>query len=158
MPNWDIKTGFALLCLLAMLAVGAGALLEINRTRRGESIITLNHLRLRVLSAVVWMLILGSMACTLLVLWPEAGDERAKLRFLSVTSGIFLLLIIGLLLLLYDVWRVSLQRRQQQKRFEQQRNALARAEIEKQHRVAQRAVPDDVSKDVSKDVPDDVSS
>ena len=151
MPTWDAKSGFALLCLLGVIAVGTGAVLEINRMRRGQSIIGVNQFRLRLLSAVVWMVILGSTGYALLYLWPEKGDNPAALRFLSVVSGIILLLVVGFVLLMYDLWRVSLQHRQQQAQFNRQRDLLAQMEIEKRQAATHSATPEDAA-------PEDVSS
>ncbi len=151
MPTFDAKSGFALLCLLGVIAIGTGAVLEINRMRRKESIIGVNQFRLRLLSAVVWMIILGSTGYALLYLWPEKGDTPAALRFLSVVSGIILLLVIGFVLLMYDLWRVSLQHRQQQAQFNRQRDLLAQMEIEKRQATTHSATPEDAA-------PNDVSS
>lgn len=129
MPVADAKSGFALLCLAGVVAIATGAALEINRMRRGESIISLGHLRLRLVSALVWMALLGSTAYALLYLWPAPGDAEQARRFLSVVSGVIVLLVIGMALLLYDVWQVGRQQRRQQERFNRQLETLARTEI-----------------------------
>ena len=136
MPTWDAKSGFALLCLLGVIAIGTGAVLEINRMRRGEHLITPTQFGLRMLSAVVWIISLGSMSYALLYLWPELGNAEQAQRFLSVVSGVLLLFVIGLVLLAYDFWRVSMRRREQLARFDRQLDALAREEIEKRRQQA----------------------
>ncbi|MBV9867134.1 MAG: hypothetical protein JO316_17400 [Abitibacteriaceae bacterium] len=124
------KTAFALLCLLGIIAITTGACLELVRKRRGESVISANQLRLRMMSAVIWLIILGSLCYAVLFLWPEAGNMQQARQFLSVVSGSFLLFGIALLLLLYDVWQVNRARRQHEVRFNQQLAAMARMEVE----------------------------
>jgi cbb3-type cytochrome oxidase subunit 3 len=122
---------FSGLCLLAIIAVATGAALEIARTRRGESIISTNQFRLRMLSSLVWIATLGSLAYATLYLWPAPGDSVTARRFLSLVSGAILLFFIGLFLLAYDVWLVNRGRRQQEKQFQQHLDALAQEEIER---------------------------
>ncbi|MDF2439822.1 MAG: hypothetical protein JWN98_806 [Abditibacteriota bacterium] len=135
------KTGFAILCLVALIAVAIGALLEIARARRagaagtagaeGATLVGRNQFWLRMLSAVVWMIVLGSLAYATLFLWPAPGDDVTARRFVAVVSGSILLVLIGVLLLAYDMWLVSRQRRLQEKHFERQLNAMAQLEIER---------------------------
>lgn len=135
------KTGFAILCLAALIAVATGAVLEIGRARRAAAneeagaevgtLVSRNQFRLRMLSALVWMIVLGSLAYATLFLWPSPGDAVTARRFVSVISGAVLLIFIGLFLLFYDMWLVARQRRLQEKHFEHQLNAMAQAEIER---------------------------
>jgi hypothetical protein len=83
------------------------------------------------LSALVWMVMLGSLAFTTVFAWPTAGDQIAARRFLSLVSGSMLLLMIGLFLLMYDLWLVSRSRRVQERQFQQQLDLLAQQEIER---------------------------
>jgi polyferredoxin len=122
---------FGLMCLVALIAVATGAALEIARRRRGESIIGPSQFRLRMFSAIVWILALGSLSAATLLLWPSPGDNQMARRFLTMVSGAILLLLIGLLLLVYDVWLINQGRKAQEKYFDQQLNLLAQLEIER---------------------------
>jgi hypothetical protein len=122
---------FALLCLLGIIAVAVAAVLEIRRMRRGESLITAGQFRLRLLSAVIWMILLGSTSYAILALWPQPGDAVRAVRFFSVVSGIVLLLIIALLLMAYDLWQFSIQRRIREAEFNRELAAMAQAEIQR---------------------------
>lgn len=129
MSQLAAKNGFGILCLIAMILVATGALLEIARTRRGESILTPNQFRLRMLSALVWLTILGSLSYAVIFLWPQRGDLAGQRKFISVVSGSILLLIIGFFLFAYDMWQLARQRRLQEARFNLQVTQMARDEI-----------------------------
>ena len=122
---------FALVCCIGVIAVAVGALLEVRRARRDDSIIPPRQFRMRVFSALIWAITLGSLAYTVLFLWPEQGDRDQAKRFLSVVSGVVLLVAIGLILLAYDFWLVGQARRLQQARFERNIDEMGRAEIER---------------------------
>ena len=125
------KNIFALLCLLGVVAVATAAMLEVARMRRGESVISPRQFRLRLLSAVIWMILLGSTSYAMFFLWPERGDLEQSRRFLSVMSGVILLLLLALLLFIYDVWQFARQRRQREAQFQQQLLEMAQAEIQR---------------------------
>lgn len=137
----NFRLAFGLLCIAALLAVAIGALLEIARARRAvlggdatvetSTLVSRNQFRLRMLSAVVWMIVLASLAYATLMLWPAPGDSVTARRFVAVVSGALLLILIGLFLLAYDMWLVGRQRRLQEKQFERQLNDLAQSEIER---------------------------
>jgi hypothetical protein len=122
---------FSGLCLLAIIAVATGAALEIARKRRGESIISDNQFRLRMLSALVWITTLGALGYATMFVWPAPGDNVTARRFLSLVSGAILLFFIGLFLLAYDLWQVNRGRRTQEKQFQQHLDVLAQQEIER---------------------------
>ena len=157
---FEARTAFALLCLLAMVAVAGGAALEIGRARReagevtiaaddatlGRAIVPPNQLRLRLFSALIWMLSLASFAFAMVWLWPAKGDTVMARKFISVVSGAFLLLLIALWLLLYDVWQVGRRRRAREKVFERELEILAQQEIE---RLRSPATPPSTPSDIS---------
>jgi len=122
---------FALVCCIGLIAVAAGALLEMRRARRGDSILPPRQLRLRLISSLIWAITLGSLAYGVLFLWPERGDLVQARRFLGVISGAMMLIVIGLFLLAYDIWLVGQARRLQQAHLERNKSELARAEIER---------------------------
>ena len=122
---------FALVCCIGVIAVAVGALIEVRRARRGDGIIPPRQFRLRLFSALIWAIALGSLAYTVLFLWPERGDRDQARKFLSIVSGVVLLVVIGLILLAYDFWLVGQARRLQQARFERNVDEMGRAEIER---------------------------
>lgn len=130
MPNAP-RAGFALLCFLGMIAISVGACLEVVRARRGESLVSPRQLRWRMMSAVIWLIVLGSLGYAVLFLWPVSGNLKQARQFISVITGAFMLLGIALLLLLYDVWQVNQERQQHELRFNRQLTELARVEAER---------------------------
>ena len=122
---------FALICCIGIIAVATGAALEIRRARRGRSIIPPRQIRLRLFSALIWIITLGSLSYAVLLLWSEPGDLAQARRFVGVISGVMLLIVIGLLLVAYDLWLVGQARRLQQAKFKLNMDDLARAEIER---------------------------
>lgn len=127
----DAKTAFAVICLIGVVAVATGAVLEIQRAARGHSVLTANQHRLRLLSAVIWMISLGSLSYAVLFLWPQRGDLVQEKRFLSVTSGVVLLFFIGLFLLGYDVLQLGRARRRQEQAFQAKLETLSQGELER---------------------------
>jgi hypothetical protein len=146
-PAFEARIAFALLCSLAIVVVMVGAMLEIARARReaavgrgaigdgdetvGRALVPPNQLRLRLFSALIWILALASFAFAMLFLWPAKGDTMMARKFVSVVSGASLLLLIALWLLLYDVWQVGRHRRGREKLFERELETLGQQEIER---------------------------
>ncbi len=123
------KTAFAVLCILGIIAIGIGMLLELNRKRRGDSVISPRQLRLRLMSAIIWLIVLGSLFYAVIFLWPQRGDQEQARRFLSVLSGSLLLIVLAIGLLFYDFWQVLREGQRHEAQFEQQLTAFAKAEI-----------------------------
>lgn len=122
---------FAMLCLLAMVAITGGGILELLRFRRGESLLRPSQLALRIFSALVWLVLLGSLAYAVTMLWPNPQDVSSARKFAAVVSGSLSLLFIAIFLLAYDVWQVSRQRRLQERTFQRNLEGFAREEIQK---------------------------
>jgi len=120
---------FAMLCLLAMIAITGGGVLEILRFKRGESMLRPGQLGLRLFSALVWLILLGSLAYGVMLLWPT--DAASARKFAAVISGALFLLFIAIFLLAYDVWQVGRQRRLQERTFQRNLEGFAREEIQK---------------------------
>ncbi len=120
---------FAMLCLLAMVAITGGGVLELLRFKRGESMLRAGQLGLRLFSALVWLILLGSLAYAVMLLWPT--DVPSARKFAAVVSGALFLLFIAIFLLAYDVWQVGRQRRLQERAFQRNLEGLAREEIQK---------------------------
>lgn len=129
MSDITARTIFSILCLLALIAVAAGGVLEVLRQTRGESLLRPGQFRLRIFSVFVWIILLGSLSFAVSFLWPS--DKASATKFVAVVSGSLMLLLIALFLLAYDVWQVGKQRRASERKFEQQLEGMAREEIDK---------------------------
>jgi hypothetical protein len=159
---------FALFCALGMLAMGFGALLEMARFRRHarrgtaaesdesstlvpESIISLRQYRFRLVSAVIWMIVLGALGYATAALWPERGSPQAleqARRFVTVVGAALSLLIVALVLFLWDVIVLSRERRRQTARFYQGLADMARHEAEQlKHRSTGASAPPQAADD-----------
>lgn len=125
------KTIFAVSCLLCFIAIAIGAILEVVRQQRGESLLRPSQFRLRMLSAFVWMIALASLAYAVSFLWPQKGDLAQARKFLSLISGAFSLIFIAVLLLGYDMWQLARERKIKETQFQLNLASLALEEIEK---------------------------
>lgn len=129
MSDTTARAIFSGLCLVAMLAIAVGGVLEILRQMRGESLLRPSQFLLRIFSALVWIILLGALSFAVAFLWPH---DRASARpFLTMVSGALVLFVIALFLLAYDVWQTQRQRRISERRFDHQLEDLAREEIAK---------------------------
>ncbi len=124
---------FATLCVLGALAIVIVALLEIVRARRGESLLAPWHLRLRLISGLIWIIALISLAMAVTVQWPPPyATDNQKLQFLALVNGVIMLMALGLLLAGGDYW-VFWRKRQrietaQTIRFAEELRAMAESE------------------------------
>ncbi|HEX8550235.1 MAG TPA: hypothetical protein VF681_01640 [Abditibacteriaceae bacterium] len=126
---------FALLCALGVVAITIAAVLEIARFRRGAAL-SKRQFRARMVSAAIWILILGANFYAVTALWPEAkylspgkltpeSKQQARL-FLAVIGGSFCLIFVALGLFLFDVWQLSRERQALRDKFARELAALAR--------------------------------
>lgn len=121
---------FAALCGVFFFVIAGAAAWEWNRFARGESALSRRHLRWRMLSTAVWLLVLGSFAYASLVLWPHSAPgsllykEEAR-RFGIVTLGALSLMLIALALMAFDIfWTVQIGRRTAAKRAQVSHDTL----------------------------------
>ena len=130
---------FGIVCMLALVAIICGALYEIGRVRResrsGNIVISQSQFRLRLLSALIWFIALATLAyCSTLGLPVRENGVVVRGLFpkqwAALTGGSLLLIVIALILLAYDVWRVGARSRAQESFFEKQLAELAQREIE----------------------------
>lgn len=124
---------FAMLCVLGALAIVIVALLEIVRARRGESLLAPWHLRLRLMSVLIWMIALISLAMSVTTQWPPPHPTKnQQLQFFALVDGVLLLMALGLLLAAGDYWVFWRKRRRvetaQTIRFAQELRAMAESE------------------------------
>ena len=130
----DYQRGiFALLCFIGAIVIATGAWLEIARMRRGDSLLAPRHFRLRLISALLWLLTLVSLAGAVTIWWPPAdATYNQRLEFVAVINGVVCLLGLALLLLGVDMWMLSGARRkiehEQTIRFSRQLHELAESE------------------------------
>lgn len=135
---------FAALCGVFFLAIGGAAFWEWNRFARGQSALSARHLRWRMLSTAVWLLVLGSFGYASLVLWPHSARNSLAFtnevrRFGVVTAGAMLLMLVAFALMAFDIfWTVQIGRRTSAKRAQVSQNTLE-VELERaRKRAAQR--------------------
>ena len=131
MSSAAAKTIFVVSCILCLLAIGTGGVLEIVRQIRGESLLRPVQFRLRVFSALVWIIALGSLAYAVAFLWPQKGDVAQARKFLSLISGALSLIFIAIILLGYDMLLLLRERSIKEAQFQKHLAALAHDEIEK---------------------------
>lgn len=127
------RGGFALLCVLCAIAITTGGWIEMARVRRGESLLSPRHFRLRLLSACIWIIASLSLAGAVTIWWPVAhATDNQKLQFLAVIRGVVCLTSLALLLLGADMWMLAGARRkverEQTMRFSEQLRDLAEKE------------------------------
>lgn len=134
------RYAFAALCGIFFLAIGSAAAWEWNRFRQGQSALSLRHLRWRLLSATVWLLVLGSFAFSSVWLWPHSPhDVPAMRRFAVVTAGALLLMMVAFALMAFDIfWTVQIGRRSAVKRTQMSQDTLQRELERAQKRAANR--------------------
>jgi len=129
----DDKTRFvfAAFCLLGWVAVWCGALFEIGRQKRGATI-SKRHFRWRMISALLWSLILGMLAFATLRFWPSGrADTVNAQRFVALASSAIALLLPAFALLFFDFYLTAQTRRLQTAHMKQDLGEIARREIER---------------------------
>lgn len=126
---------FAALCGVFFFVIAGAAAWEWNRFARGESALSKRHLRWRLLSAFVWLLVLGSFAYTCAFLWPHSAQNKAEIyRAAVVMAGATLLMLVGFGLMSFDIfWTVQIGRKGAAKRAQISHDTLQR-ELERAQR------------------------
>ena len=145
MNDYPPRFAFAALCLICMVALGCGAAWEMRRQKRGATI-SRRHFRWRMASAMLWLLILGSLAYATLFLWPHGPNAKViGQKFIAVVGGSMALMLIGFMLLFFDLYLTSKTRKIQTARLQIELSELARHEIEEAKRAqAQRTAQSNV--------------
>ncbi|HEX8464865.1 MAG TPA: hypothetical protein VF627_09640 [Abditibacterium sp.] len=137
MNDYTPRFLFAALCLLCLIAIGCAAAWEMRRQKRAATI-SKRHFRWRMASAALWLLILGSLAYANLFLWPVGPDraqmERMGQKFIAVVGGSMALMLIGFLLLFFDLYLTSKTRQIQNARLQIELGEMAQHEIEEAKR------------------------
>jgi len=119
---------FAALCGVGFCAIGGAAVWEWNRFANGQSALSPRHFRWRLLSAAVWLVVLGTFAYATLALWPQNAAQTALARrFLLVSSGALVLMVFAFVLMAVDIfWTVQVGRRNQLRRSQISQATLER--------------------------------
>lgn len=121
---------FAALCFGGLLAIAGGAWWERGRQKRGATI-SKRHFRWRMVSAALWILILGSLGWATLFSWPaDRADVVKGQRFSVILAGSMLLMLVGFILMAFDFYLTAKTRQIQTARLEHDLGELARREIE----------------------------
>lgn len=126
---------FAALCGVFFFVIAGAAAWEWNRFAQGQSALSKRHLRWRLLSAFVWLLVLGSFAYTCAFLWPQSPQNKAEIyRAAVVMAGATLLMLVGFGLMSFDIfWTVQIGRKGAAKRAQISHDTLQR-ELERARR------------------------
>ena len=127
---------FAVLCLVGLVAILCGALYEFGRQKRSPTISN-RHFRWRLLSALVWTVILGSLGYATLFLWPNPPTAVGVRRFATVLVASMSLMLVAFVLMLFDFYLTSKTRQVQSARMQQELADIAHIEIERAQRRAQ---------------------
>ena len=128
MSTTVVRLIFAALCGVFFFTIGGVALWEWLRFRRKESALSPRHLRFRLLSALTWLVVLGTFFVSTLFLWPQSKAEVVLARrFVMVSSSGLALMIVAFVLMSIDIfWTVQVGRLNALKRSRQTQEALQR--------------------------------
>jgi len=123
---------FGGICVFGLIAIFIAALSEFQRLGSGDSVLSRRQSRWRLISAGLWILILGSFAYATIFMWPEANSPRAeKLQFSKVIAGATMLLLPAVILLVLDVRFTMLAQKLSRRKFEAGLEEIAQQEINK---------------------------
>ncbi len=123
---------FGGICVFGLIAIFIAALSEFQRLSSGDSVLSRRQSRWRIISAGLWMVILGSLAYASFFLWPETGAPKAaQFRFYRLVLGSMALMLPALILLVLDVRFTLLAQKLSRRKFEANLEEITRLEIEK---------------------------
>ncbi len=120
--NWSSPRGiFAILCLIGFVVIAFGTWWETARVRgltpADKALAPSHQLKLRLMSAAIWLLIFAANFYAVVWLWPTGAPHSPQLKssaklFAAVLMGGFSLLIPAFLLLFIDLMNTSRTRRE----------------------------------------------
>jgi len=132
MTGGPVLIVFSLACAIGAIAVLCGAWLEIVKMRRGETTVTPRHYRWRLASAAVWVAALGSMGYATGFSWPKDDHDKIAARhFVRSMEGGMCLLLVGLVLLAFDLWMTAREREIYTRKLQIDLDLMAKQEIER---------------------------
>ncbi len=128
MSTLVVRWIFAALCGTFFIAIGGIAVWEWLRFSRGESALTAQHLRFRLLSGVTWLLVLAGFFISTVYLWPRSSADRVHIKqFVQVSGSALALMLVAFALMSLDIfWTVQIGRIEAAKRARQSKDALER--------------------------------
>jgi hypothetical protein len=129
---------FAALCLLGLITIWCGAVFEARRQQKSPTI-SKRHFRWRMVSALLWTLILGSLAYATLFTWPVPKDYDSVRRFGAILAGSLMLMMVAFMVIIFDFYLTAQTRRIQTARMQQDLGEIARVEIERAQREKKQA-------------------
>ena len=138
MNNATPRLIYAALCALGFCGILFGAWWEVARFRRlnDKRDSMPGQLRLRLISAVLWLFIFGAQVYAVLFLWPDATPRtplyKAQARELAIVmGGAFALLFPALVLLFIDFMHTARERRAHTLKFHQEMSEILRQQTER---------------------------
>jgi hypothetical protein len=129
---------FAAMCLLGLVTIWCGAVFEARRQQRTPTI-SKRHFRWRMVSALLWTIILGSLAYATLFTWPVVGDYNSVRRFGAILAGSLLLMMVAFMVIIFDFYLTAQTRKIQTARMHQDLGEIARVEIERAQQEKKRS-------------------
>ena len=137
MNNATPRLIYAALCAVGFCGILFGAWWEAARFRRlnDKRDSMPGQLRLRLVSAALWLVIFGAQVYAVLFLWPDAAPRtplyKAQARELAIVMGsAFLLLFPALVLLFIDFMHTARERRTHTLKFHQDMAQILREQTE----------------------------
>lgn len=135
-----IRLVFSAICAAGIVAIAVAAVFERGRLKRGVSALSARHFRWRMVSALLWILILASLGTATLFFWPPANLTPAQLspaqlvsvrRFTGLVSGAMVLLMLAIVIMTFDFYFTLLAQKRATLEFSRDRAQKAREEIER---------------------------
>ncbi len=136
--NDSIRFLFAAFCFLGLTAILSAAAWEWRRQKR-DATISARHFRWRMISALLWTLILGSLGWAMLFSWPTRGDIVTAQRFGAILAGAMLLMMVAFVVMIFDFYLTAKTRQIQSARIQHDLGEIARQELERAQAEARRA-------------------
>jgi hypothetical protein len=136
MNDSTVRFIFATLCTAGLITIWGAVLFELRRQQQSATI-SQRHLRWRMVSAVLWTLILGCLTYGTLFSWPVHGDAVSTKRFGAILGGSILLMMVAFVVIIFDFYLTVQTRKIQTARMQQDLGEIARLEIERAKRAHQ---------------------
>jgi MFS family permease len=120
------------ICVFGVIAISITALSEFQRLKTGDAVLSRRQSRWRIISSVLWIIILSSLAYATAYLWPDEGTPReVQLRFMRIVVGAIALMVPAIILLALDLRFTMLAQKLSRMKFEAGLEEITRQEIAK---------------------------
>jgi hypothetical protein len=118
------------ICVFGIFAIFIAALIEFQRLKTGDAVLSRRQSRWRIISSVLWIIILGSLAYATAFLWPEPGaPQPVQMRFMRIVVGSIALMVPAFILLALDLRFTLLAQKLSRLKFEAGLEEMTRQEI-----------------------------